>query len=503
MSIRRKLIVSNIFMIVIPVVVAMITLSIFIMGPGAQSWETMENLFRDNDGVYTAQSLMQTLELRGDIKATEKEMAAAGYHFMISVDGETEYSNMTLGDVAAAKRAIGAMYDDRSNCAITKDGISFVRYDSADDGYTALAVHTREIPPAKGSTSYMERYIALYVGTLVLIIVGSVTFLNIMLSCWIVKNILKPLKQLSTCSELIREGRLDFELTSAKKDEMGEMIRGFDEMRRHLQTSVEERMEYEQYRKELINGISHDLRTPLTSIRGYVEGLRDGIADTAEKKKQYYEAIETSVKGLDDLVDNLTNFSRVEMGESHLEMAPLNVTEYLRGVIRSMRDEYRKDNVTFTARLPEKAVMVLMDRREMDRVFRNLIDNTIKYRTKNSSVITIAAAETEHHKIEIRVGDDGPGVDDQDLRKIFTCFYRGNAARTFPSGGSGIGLAVVKQLVSQQGGTVYAQNSHGLVIVMEMPIWQGEAHGKQESVNRGRRGPDQQSGAGLSQRQRV
>ena len=476
MSIRKRLILNNIFMIFIPVVVAVITLAIFIMGPGAQSWETMENLFRDDNGVYTAQSLMQTLEWHGDIDATEQEMTAAGYHFSIYVNGEAIYTDMTQSDTDTARRVIGALYDERGDFAITKDGISVVKFYNADDGYTAVAIHTGNIPTNVGLASYMERYIALYVAFLVLIIVASVTLMNVFMTWWTAENILKPLEQLSRCSEMIREGRLDFELGSSKKNEMGDMVRTFEEMRRHLQTSVEERMEYEQYRKELINGISHDLRTPLTSIRGYVEGLRDGIADTTEKKIRYYEAIETSVKSLESLVDNLTNFSRVEMGQSHLIMQPENLSEYLRGSAAMLNGEYTKDDVSITADVPDGAVRVSMDRSEMDRVIRNLIDNTIKYRRASRSQVRISARVTEAGRAEIRVADDGPGVREEDLEKIFTCFYRGDESRTSPSGGSGIGLAVVRQLITQQGGRVHAENDGGLVIVIDMPVYQGGAH---------------------------
>ena len=477
MSIQKKLLLSNIFMIVIPLVVALITLSVFIIGPGAQSWETMANLFRDKNGVFTAQSLMQTLDLRGDLDVTLREMTAAGYHFEISVNGEVQFSNMTPGDTAVAKAAVGPLYDDDSNYAVTKGKTFVVRYNNAEDNYTATAVHTQEIPRAKHRQSYMEWYIALYVGFLVLIIVGSVMLMNVLMSWWIAQNILSPLKRLCACSQLIREGHLDFELTSDKKDEMGEMIRGFDEMRRHLQASVEERMEYEQYRKELINGISHDLRTPLTSIRGYVEGLRDGIANTPEKKSQYYGAIETSVKGLENLVDNLTNFSKVEMGQSHLEMLPTDLGAYVSGAAEKLREEYGKDRVAILTQLPADTVTVLLDKKEMDRVFRNLLDNTVKYRTRDTSAVTVTVEREGDAWVTLRFSDDGPGVREEELDKIFTCFYRGDEARTYPASGSGVGLAVVKQLVCQQGGSVYAENDGGLAVVIKLPVYREGKHG--------------------------
>jgi len=474
MNIRKKLIMSNILIIVVPILIAVIILALFTAGPGAQTWETMENLFDDRDGIYTAQSEMQTLEWRGDLKGVKAEMKAAGYHFEIVYQGKVMYSSLTKDDIAAARKAVGDLYDRKSNLTYTKGSTSVVLFYSSQDNYKATAVSTASIPASKGDISYMERYIILYIGFLIAIIIAVVVLMNMVMSWWIARNILLPLRKLSTASALIKNGDLDFELTYKKQDEMGEAIQEFDEMRRSLKESVDERIRYEQYGRELINGISHDLRTPLTSIKGYVAGLRDGIASTPEKKLKYYEAIETSAGVLENLVDDLTNFSRVDMGETHLNMELTDLSGYYRDSTAEISTEYIKDNVTISLDVPDEKVPAEIDRKEMGRINRNIIDNTIKYRTGDSSNVRISLHAGDDGMAEIRIVDDGPGVKDNDLEKIFTCFFRGDVSRTRSAEGSGIGLAVVRQLIVQQGGRVHAENDGGLAIVIDLPLAEGE-----------------------------
>ncbi|MCI2061687.1 MAG: HAMP domain-containing histidine kinase [Eubacteriaceae bacterium] len=473
MNIRKKLILSDILIIVVPVLIAVVILAIFTAGPGAQTWETMENLFDDRDGIYTAQSEMQTLEWRGDLKGVKSEMKAAGYHFRIVYQGKVMYSSLTKDDIAEAKKAVGDLYDRNSNLTYTKGSTSVVLCYSAEDNYRAVAVSTASIPASKGDMSYMERYIMLYIGFLIAIIIAVVVLMNMIMSWWIARNILLPLRKLSTASALIREGNLDFDIVYPKNDEMGDAISEFNEMRKSLKESVDERIRYEQYRRELINGISHDLRTPLTSIKGYVAGLRDGIASTPEKKMKYYEAIETSATVLENLVEDLTNFSRVDMGETHLNMELTDLTEYYRKSAEEISTEYVKDNVTISLDVPAEKVTAKIDRKEMGRINRNIIDNTIKYRTGDSSNIRVSLHVTDAGRAEVRITDDGPGVAEKDLENIFTCFYRGDISRTRSSEGSGIGLAVVRQLIVQQGGSVHAENDGGLAIVMDIPLAEG------------------------------
>jgi signal transduction histidine kinase len=468
-SIRKKLIISNVLIIAVPLAVALSLFAVFFNGPGDQYWETMEYIFDDDNGVYTVQSMMNTYRWKGDLKDTRKEMKAAGYHFVITKGGKVEYSDVTAADVAAAKKAAGDLYNMDTEYVVTKGSVTVVSCKNEEDSdFHGIAIHTSKIKAVSGD-SYIKRYITLYLGFMILIVVAAVVLMNMIVSWWIARNILKPLKKIKVGSEMIRDGNLDFELTYNRKDEMGEAISNFDEMRSYLKDSVEERLRYEKYRKELINGISHDLRTPLTSIKGYVEGLRDGIATTPEKKLQYYEAIEKSVVSLEHLVDDLTSFSRVDMGGRAFETEKVELGAYFEDVVEEMTAEYSRDGLSISLEAAAEPVFADINRREMMRICHNLIGNTLKYRTADHSQVVIALKKYRD-LVEIKISDDGPGVRAEELERIFECFYRSDESRTSPQNGSGIGLAVVRQITEGFGGTCRAENDHGLAIIMTLPL---------------------------------
>jgi len=480
-SIRKKLIISNILVIAVPLAVALSLFAVFFNGPGDQYWETMEYIFEDDNGVYTAQSMMNTYRWKGDLSDTKKEMKAAGYHFMIKDDGKIQYSNITAADVAYAKKTVGKLYGTTSEYVITKNKVTVISAKNDDGDFVGVAIHTPDIKKQSGA-SYIQRYITLYLGFMILIIVVAVVIINMIMSWWIARNILRPLKKISVGSEMIKEGNLDFDLSYKKKDEMGDVINNFDEMRQYLKDSEKQRLLYEKYRKELINGISHDLRTPLTSIKGYVEGMRDGIANTPEKKLQYYSAIEKSVENLEHLVDDLTSFSRVEMGGKTYATERVELNDYYDSTIKELRTEYGNSNIDIILEKSVEPLYVNIERNEMMRISHNLIGNTLKYRKADHSKVVFSLKQ-KGNIAEIKISDDGPGVRTEELERIFECFYRSDASRTAPEKGSGIGLAVVKQIAEGFGGSCRAENDNGLAIILTLPVSKGESGNEKESIN--------------------
>ena len=483
-TIRKKLIISNVLIIAVPLAMALSLFAIFFNGPGDQYWETMEYIFDDDNGVYTVQSMMNTYRWKGDLKDTKKEITAAGYHFSITRNGKVVYSNITAADRAEARKAAGELMSTDSVYVVTRGSVTVVSCrNEKDSDFRGLAIRTSSIKADKGD-SYIQRYITLYVGFMILIIVVTVVIMNMIMSWWIARTILKPLKKIQVGSEMIRDGNLDFELTYKRRDEMGEAISNFDEMRSYLKDSVEERLKYEKYRKELINGISHDLRTPLTSIKGYVEGLRDGIAATPEKKLQYYEAIEKSVVSLEHLVDDLTSFSRIDMGGKAFETEKVELGEYFEDAVEEMTAEYNRDDLSIRFEGAGEPVFADINRREMMRICHNLIGNTLKYRTADHSQVVIAVRKYRE-MAEIRIRDDGPGVRPDELERIFECFYRSDESRTSPQNGSGIGLAVVRQIAEGLGGSCRAENKEGLEIVITLPL-SGKGDNDEKDTHSGR-----------------
>ena len=235
----------------------------------------------------------------------------------------------------------------------------------------------------------------------------------------------------------------------------------------------------------MISGVSHDLRTPLTSIGGYLDGLMDGIADTPEKRKRYLNAIKTRTKDLERLVDSLSEYNRLESGrvKYHMEYGDLKV--FFEQYLTQYREEAKNHHVTIRLNAAEERYPVCFDGQEMKRVFDNLFTNTIRYREYfESSVNIVLEKERNGTWIQVTFADNGPGVPEESLERIFDTFYRVDSARSHTGKGSGIGLAVVKEIINGHGGRVFARNQKGLAIIIQLPAVKEEMD--EQSIDCGR-----------------
>lgn len=279
------------------------------------------------------------------------------------------------------------------------------------------------------------------------------------------------MQKLSRGTKEIKEGNLDTSIDYTKEDEFGEVCRDFDEMRAYLKESVEQRLKDEQRKKDLIIGISHDLRTPLTSISGYLDGLMDGIANTPEKRQRYLSAIKTRAKDLSRLVDSLSEYNRLDSSSFHYHLEPADLKRFIGQYLISYEEEARQNKVEFKLTSEGGEFPVLLDKEEMKRVLDNLFTNTIHYRRHPHSNVVISLRRVERSTVvEFIFSDDGPGVPEESLDRLFESFYRVDGARSNSGEGSGIGLAVVKEIISGHRGIVHAENHGGLAIIIHLPM---------------------------------
>ena len=227
-----------------------------------------------------------------------------------------------------------------------------------------------------------------------------------------------------------------------------------------------QREQNETARKDMVTGISHDLRTPLTSIQGYIKGILDGIADTEEKQQMYLKTAYQSTKEMNILLEKLFEFSKIESGQTQFHMVPVDLSEYTQAYIAQKEMEDETIEFIYTREqeiLPE----VLIDVNQMRRVFDNLLENSIKYSNKDQVQIYVEA-RTDKDGVCVSWKDNGAGVDEDKLTKIFDRFYRCDEARN--KKGSGVGLYVVKYIIEQQMGYIDATNDDGLKMTMYFPI---------------------------------
>ena len=283
---------------------------------------------------------------------------------------------------------------------------------------------------------------------------------------WVYRSIAVPLVKLKKATQNIKEGNLDFVLDVEGKDEFSELCHDFEEMRRRLKESTEEKSLIEKENRELISNISHDLKTPITAVKGYVEGIMDGVADTPEKMDRYVRTIYNKTNEMDHLINELTFYSKIDTNRIPYTFSKLNVEDYFEDCSEEVGLELETRGIELVyANYVEKDVMVIADGEQIRRVIHNIISNAIKYMDKPKGIIQIRIKDVGDF-IQIEIEDNGKGIGPKDLPYIFDRFYRTDVSRNSSKGGSGIGLSIVKKILEDHGGKVWATSRLGIGTIM-------------------------------------
>lgn len=286
-------------------------------------------------------------------------------------------------------------------------------------------------------------------------------FTGIMLTLWFRKSVFLPLDKLDVAMAKIKEGNFDYMLEMDLEGEIGDLYRNYEDMRLRLKETTEENKEHVQQNKELISNISHDLKTPITAIKGYVEGIMDGVADTPEKMDKYIRTIYNKAMDMDKLINELTIYSGIDNNRIPYNFHRINVADYFGDCVEEVGLDLESKNIELNYMdLAPADTIIIADPEQMKKVINNIISNSVKYMDKSKGQIDIRILdETEAVRIEIE--DNGKGIAQKDLPKIFERFYRTDASRNSAQGGSGIGLSIVKKIIEDHGGYIWATSKEG------------------------------------------
>ena len=220
--------------------------------------------------------------------------------------------------------------------------------------------------------------------------------------------------------------------------------------------TADEKLEREKQNRELISNISHDLKTPITSIKGYVEGLIDGVANTPEKQEKYIRTIYNKANDMDHLIDELTLYSRFESDRIPYNFHRLNVADYFGDCVEEIGMDMEAKGIELNyTNLVSPQTKIIADPEQMKRVINNIVGNSVKYMDKEKGRIDFRILD-EHDSIRIEIEDNGQGIAARDLPKIFDRFYRTDSSRNSSRGGSGIGLSIVRKIIEDHGGYIWA-----------------------------------------------
>ncbi|MCL1802816.1 MAG: ATP-binding protein [Eubacteriaceae bacterium] len=301
--------------------------------------------------------------------------------------------------------------------------------------------------------------------------VTAVFLTNRYLTKLMYKSIMHPIMTLSEGVHEIRDGNLTYRIAYSNADEFEPVCTDFNDMAEKLHNMVEARQKDEQSRRELIAGISHDLRTPLTSIKAYVEGLEKGIAPTPEKQSRYLSTIKEKADDLEYTINQLFTFSKLDTDEYPLRLERSDIGKELLCIIESSFDEYRQKGLIIENAGIQTGLECMVDKVNFKNAVINIISNSARYKTDEVGKAAISCSSSDGWA-HIAISDDGPGVKADKLHRLFDVFYRGEASRTNPGDGSGLGLAICAKILEKHNGEISAENAdpRGLRIEIRLPL---------------------------------
>ena len=292
-------------------------------------------------------------------------------------------------------------------------------------------------------------------------------FTAAILVIWTYSGIISRLRQLNKAAENIRDGNLDFSIDTKGHDEISELSESFEAMRKRLQMNAQEKLDAEQEHRMLISNIAHDLKTPITAIKGYSEGILDGVADTPEKQERYLKTIYNKANEMNTLINELTLYSNIDTNKIPYNFHKLNVKDYFTDCMEEVEMDLQNQHMqlTFFNYVDEDTLMIA-DPEQLGRVIHNIIGNAIKYmRAEEPSFISMRIKDVGDF-IQVEIEDNGKGISNKDLPYIFDRFYRADASRNSAAGGSGIGLSIVKKIIEDHGGKIWATSKENVGTVM-------------------------------------
>lgn len=490
MSIRKKLLLSNIAMIVIPVAVFILTAALLYNLVLKDKWEPQTGTghgssvrsYNDTNELYSG--LIYMLDYNPDfltdgafIRHTEGRLEKLNAGMAIERNGEWIYHSPGLGPEANLRETLGSRTSGGNGAQHEKVRLNGKTY--------MLLEHAIRFGNGQPGTLYvledaskllrLMRFFFPLVCLALLLVLGLT---NGLLTYFVSRSIIKPLLILQQAAEQITHGNLDWQLQLVQKNEIGRLGNAFEEMRQRLKESLLKQLQYEESRKEMLSNISHDLKTPLTAIMNCVDGLRDGIADTPEKQLKYYTMMHKKASDMNAQIDELLLFSKLDMNRVPYSFEIVDAAAFLRGYTEELQLDPQNRDVRFIYQYPDHtALYAEADREKLGRVIANIVENSLKYMDKPNKEIRFDIKKGLSH-LTVKVEDNGRGIAAEALPYIFERFYREDPSRNRDAGGNGLGLAIVKQIVEAHGGTAWAESERGKGTAVFFTLRRSERDGR-------------------------
>lgn len=325
------------------------------------------------------------------------------------------------------------------------------RFDDGSEGSLFVVTSLKEVISSK---TVFQLFVII-----VLVLVAT----SVGLTRWINRGVFYPVRELNHAMSCIAMGNFDYALQIEENNgEIEQLYKSYEDMRLKLKESSEEKLQQEKQNRELISNITHDLKTPITSIKGYVEGIIDGVADSPEKMDRYIKTIYTKAMEMDRLINELTYYSGIDSNRIPYHFQRINVSDYFNDCVEEVGWDLESKNIKLNySNLLVSDTKIIADPQQLKKVINNIIGNSVKYLDKDRPGEIDIRLLDEIDSIRVEIEDNGKGIAAKDLPNIFERFYRTDASRNSAQGGSGIGLSIVKKIIEDHGGYIWATSKVG------------------------------------------
>jgi histidine kinase len=463
MSIRKRLNLSFMAMVIIPIflflVAGFLILTLFIGDLGE-----LNKLLPESHNYKQTVSQESELLVSLKEKSFEEPLDLIDEKYLTSLQADLERVNVVL----VIRQGHNLIYTSKDLANITAKNLPAFGFHSSDNNIEKIGNKTYAIKqqdffiPHIGNASLFfikdasilskltqTIYPVLFVTLLFILVITNGT-----LTYYVSRSIITPIESLKNAARKIKNGDLNHEIEIRGKDELTELAQTFEDMRKQLKESAALQAQYEENRKELIAHISHDLKTPITSIKGYIEGIQDGVATSPERLQRYLQTIYQKSNDLDHLIDELFLYSKLDLKKVPFAFETVDLKDYLSDYLEELNFDFEttQTKVRFTHDASPD-YLVQLDRDKMKRVLSNIIDNSLKYMDKASGTIDINLRKNENC-VKIEIADNGPGIPSDALPYVFHQFYRAEQSRNKQTGGSGLGLSIARMIVEEHNGKI-------------------------------------------------
>ncbi|MCR5468829.1 MAG: HAMP domain-containing histidine kinase [Lachnospiraceae bacterium] len=398
------------------------------------------------------------------LETKNRDLSMKNCYLIVKVDGEVTYNggdkenpdDLNLPDVENDEKhaAVGTYFDFDEGQVLIKH-VGFTTSDGKDGCLFIVIEGFDFFPEAK------ELLLEIMISIVIILVCTAA-----MLIAWIYSGMIIPLKKLEEATNNIAEGNLDFTLEARSDDEIGRLCESFEEMRKRLKESSEEKLNNEMENRALISNIAHDLKTPITAVKGYSEGLLDGVADTPEKREKYLRTINNKANEIDTLLNELTLYSKIDTNKIPYNYTKLPVADYFNDCAEELGIDLENKNIGFSyLNYVGNDVLIIADPEQLKRVINNIVGNSVKYMSNRAGVINLRVKDVGDF-IQVEIEDNGKGIAQKDLPYVFERFYRADASRNSATGGSGIGLSIVKKIIEDHGGKIWLTSKEDVGTIM-------------------------------------